>query len=188
MSTYADPSKATVYQDGDAFRAPAGTLLPADLKAAALVTGTSPGVTWDAYGGLQKGLDVAPTQDVKEHNVFNKRDSAYGVTRGPRSERFKFRAVDRSKATLLTALEGGTITEVGAASGVFEYERGDGEEFAFIWRAVDITASTFFYCPRVRLATPAPRNFTGEDLDGWEFELLALTKVREFGTENPLVP
>ncbi|MGW0043477.1 hypothetical protein [Rhodococcus sp. NPDC003348] len=188
MSDYADPKKATVYQDGDAFRAPAGTLLPADLTAAALVTGTSPGVTWDPYGGLQKGLDLAPKQDTKEHNVFNKRDSAYAVTRGPKSNRFKFKAVDRSKATLLTALEGGTITEVGSGSGVFEYEVGDGEEFAFIWRAVDVTASSFFYCDRVRLATPAPRSFAGEDLDGWEFELLALSKVREFGTDNALAP
>lgn len=188
MSTYANPDKATVYLDGDAFRAPAGTGLPTDVFAGSLVTGTAPGVTWDAYGGVEKGLDIAPEQDVKKHYVFNKRDSAYAVTTGPRSDTFKFRAVDRSKATFLTFLAGGTVTEVGSGSGVYEYERGEGEEFAFVWRATDVTAKTGFYCPRVRLATPPPRSFTGEQLDGWEFELLALAKVREFGSANPLIP
>ena len=189
VSTYADPKKAVTYLDGDAFRAPEGTGLPANIFAPVLITDAItgppavPAVTWSAYGGVQKGLELTPTQELKEHEVFNYRDAAYDVTTGPLKERLKFRAVDRSKATSLTRLEGGSVVEI-EADEVYEFIRGAGEIFAFIWRAVDFRHSTALYTSRARLATPPPRAFTGADLDGWEFEILSLAKVREFGTDN----
>lgn len=189
MSNFADPKKAVTYLDGDAFRAVENTGLPANLFGATLTTPAIVGppavaaVTWDAFGGVQKGLELTPTQELKEHEVFNHRDSAYDVTTGPLKERLKFRAVDRSKATSLTRLEGGSVAEIDADE-VYEFIRGTGEVFAFIWRAVDFRHSTALYTPRARLVTPPPRAFTGAELDGWEFELLSLAKVREFGTDN----
>ncbi|WP_009473874.1 hypothetical protein [Rhodococcus sp. JVH1] len=190
MSTYADPKKAVTYLDGDGFRAPAGTAFPgAAIFASPVVTPavtgppSIPAVTWDPFGGIQKGLDLNPTRELKEHEVFNYRDSAYDVTTGPLKERLKFRAVDRSKATTLTRLEGGSVVEI-EADEVYEFIRGAGEDFAFIWRAMDFRHKTALYCERVRLVTPPPRSFSGQDLDGWEFELLALAKVREFGTDD----
>lgn len=186
MSTHADPNKATVYLDVDFYRAPAGTALPADPFADNPITGTAPGVAWDAYGGLQMGFDVTPTQDVKKHKVMNFRKSSYAVTSSPRDDTLKFRATDRSKATFLTMLEGGEVIELG--TGNFEYKKGNGEEFAVLAIARDISAKAWFYCERNRLGTPPPRSFKGEDLDGWEFELIALNEVREGGDANPLAP
>lgn len=189
MSTFADPKKAVTYLDGDAFRAPEGTGLPANIFDPTLITAAVTGppsissVTWDAYGGVQKGLELNPTQEMKEHEVFNHRDAPYDITTGPLKERLKFRAVDRSKATSLTRLEGGSVVEI-EADEVYEFIRGVGEIFAFIWRAVDFRHSTALYTPRAKLVTPPPRAFTGAELDGWEFELLSLAKVREFGTDN----
>ena len=59
MSTTPDSTKAYVWQDGDAFRAPAGTALPANpfSDTLPLTTGTGPGVTWKAYGGIQAGFE-----------------------------------------------------------------------------------------------------------------------------------
>lgn len=185
MSNYADPSKGVVYLDVDMFRAPAGTALPALPFAEPPTTGTSPGTVWDAFGGLQMGFDLTPSQDIKKHRVMNYRKSAYAVTSSPRDDTFKMKATDRSKATFLTVLEGGSVVEL--STGLYEYEKGPGDEFAVLAIARDISAKAFFYCSRVRLGTPPPRTFKGEDLDGWEFELIALDGIREGGDENPLV-
>lgn len=184
MSTYADPAKGVAYLDVDFFRAPAGTPLPTNPLALPPVSGTAPGVTWDAFGGLQMGFDLTPSQDITKHRVMNYRKSAYAVTAAPRDDTFKFKATDRSKATFLTMLEGGEVVELD--DDLFEYVKGDGEEFAGLAVARDITANAFFYCSRLRLGTPPPRTFKGDDLDGWEFELIALDKIREGGDANPL--
>ncbi|WP_336791771.1 hypothetical protein [Gordonia malaquae] len=193
MSTTPDNSKAYVWQDGDAFRAPVGTALPADPWAAPpLVTGTSPGVTWDPFGGIQAGFQLDPQQDVKKHKIFNKRESSYAISRGPREDTTKFRATDYSKAAVLTALLGGSIVETSPGSDVFEWIEGSAEEFALLWILADPSNAsadrTGFYTPKATLATPPPRAFTGEELDGFELEILSLAPLRPISNFNPLIP
>ncbi|GAC59343.1 hypothetical protein [Gordonia sihwensis] len=191
MSTTPDNSKAYVWQDGDAYRAPAGTALPEDPWAHPLVTGTSPGVTWDAFGGIQAGFNLEPNQDIKKHTIFNKRDSTYALSRGPREDTTKFRAVDYSKAAVLTSLLGGEIVQVGTSE-VYKWVGGNAEEFALIWTLADPSnASTDrvgFYTEKATLSSPPPRTFAGEDLDGWEFEILALSPLVPISNWNPLAP
>ncbi|WP_454174990.1 hypothetical protein [Gordonia sputi] len=184
MSTTPDSTKAYVWQDGDAFRAPAGTALPANpfSDTLPLVTGTAPGVPWKAYGGIQAGFEQTPDQEIKKHKIFNKRNSIYAMSRGAREDTVKFKAVDFTAATVLTSLCGGSITQIGT-TGIYEWIQGTSEEFALLFRLGDPSnASTNrfgFYTKRATLATPPPRNFNGEDLDGFELEILAI---------DPLVP
>lgn len=188
MSTHADPSKAYVWLDGDIYRAPAGTALPTNPFATAPTSGTSPVITWDAFGGIEAGFEVNPSRDIKTLPVWNRRKAPYKVVKGPQEDRIKLRAVDYSKATVLTALQGGTITEVPASSGVFKWEPGDDEDFAMCLMLREDGATAGFYCPRVTLTTPPPRNFGGEALDGFEFELLALDPLVPLTSWNPLAP
>lgn len=188
MSTHADPSKAFVWLDGDIYRAPAGTAIPTDPFVNAPVTGTAPGVTWDAYGGIEAGFEVNPTRDLTTIPVWNRRAAPYKVIKGVQEDRFKLRATDYSKATVLTALQGGSITELGTSSGVFQWEPGDDEDFAVMFMLRDDDDTSGFYCSRVTLTTPPPRVFGGESLDGFEFEFLALDKVVPLTSWNPLVP
>ncbi len=187
MSTFADPNKAFVWLDGDIFRAPAGTALPTDPFATTVTSGTSPVVTWDAFGGVEAGFNVDPKRDLKPLTVWNRRTAPYKYVKGVLEERIKFRAVDFSKATALTALQGGTIEEIGTSSGIFRWNPGQDEEFAALFRVVDETGSAGFYVEKATLATPPPRVFGGETLDGFEFELLALSEVVPLTDFNPLV-
>ncbi|MGB6246112.1 hypothetical protein [Gordonia sp. (in: high G+C Gram-positive bacteria)] len=193
MSTTPDNSKAYVWQDGDAFRAPAGTALPADpWMAPPLTSGVSPNeVPWDAFGGIQAGFNLEPNQEIKKHTIFNKRDSTYALSRGPREDTTKFRAVDYSKAAVLTTLLGGQIVQVGATD-VYKWIGGQAEEFALIWTLADPSnASTDrvgFYTEKATLSSPPPRAFTGEELDGWELEILALSPLIPISNWNPLGP
>lgn len=186
MSTYANPDKAYVWLDGDIFRAPAGTDIPADPFAATVTTGTTTPIEWDAYGGVEAGFDVNPKRDIKPLSVWNRRNAPYKHVKGPLEERVKFRAVDFSKATVLTSLQGGTITELGTGSGVYRWNPGQDEEFAALFRVVDETGSAGFYVERATLSTPPPRVFGGETLDGFEFELLAMTEIVPLTNFNPL--
>lgn len=190
MSTTPDNSKAYVWQDGDAFRAPAGTALPAaPFGAYPIVTGTSPGVTWDAFGGIQAGFELNPEQELKKHKIFNKRNSIYAASRGAREDTTKFKAVDFSKATVLTALCGGEIVQVGATE-VYKWIGGAAEEFALLWLLADPSnASTNrfgFYTEKATLASPPPRQFAGDDLDGYEFEILSLAELIPITNFDPL--
>lgn len=186
MSTYADPNKAYVWQDGDAFRAPAGTAAPTDPFASTLVTGSGPGVTWDAFGGIEAGFEQNPSQDTKELPIWNYRQSSYKIARGPRSDRLKLKPVDYSKATVLTLLQGGEIVEVGTDSGIFKWVIGDSEEFAILLRLEDEDDKQVLYCERATLFTPPPRSLGGDKIDGFELELLALSPVQLLTNTNPL--
>ncbi|EOM78098.1 hypothetical protein DW322_11290 [Rhodococcus rhodnii] len=187
MSTHANPEKAFVWLDGDVYRAPAGTAIPTDPFANAPVTGSTPGVTWDPFGGIEAGFELNPTQDLTPLPVWNRRSATYKLVKGVREDRFKFRAVDYSVATALTALQGGTITEVGTAPNqYFQWEPGDDEEFALLLLLRDEDDTSGFFCKRVTLATPPPRVFGGETLDGFEFEVLCLDKVVPVTSWNPL--
>ncbi|NKR90550.1 hypothetical protein GS483_00200 [Rhodococcus hoagii] len=188
MSTHADPNKAYVWLDGDVYRAPAGTPMPADPFAVAPVSGSSPSVTWDAFGGIEAGFEVNPSRDLKTLPVWNRREAPYKVVKGPLEERFKLRATDYSKATVLTALQGGSISEIGSGSSLFQWNPGSDEDFAAMFVLRDDDGMSGFYCSKVTLTTPPPRVFGGESLDGFEFELLALDKVVPITNFNPLAP
>lgn len=191
MSTIADPNKAYAWQDGDAFRAPEGTALPVAPFSNTPTTGTGPGVIWDGFGGVEAGFEKNPKQDTKKHPVFNKRKRPYKITRGMREESIKFRAVDYSKAAVLTSLLGGSIAQVGATD-VYQWIEGDSENFAFLWTLGDESDGgddrIGFYVAEATLATPPPRSFTGENLDGWELEIEALSEVIPISNFNPLAP
>lgn len=182
MSTHADPDKAYVWLDGDCYRAPAGTGLPTNPFAASPATGS---VTWDAYGGVEAGFELTPTRDVTPKRVWNRRLAPYKLVKSPSEERVKLRAVDFSVATALTALQGGSISEV--STGIYRWNPGDDEDFAVLLVLRDDGASQAFYSPTVTLTTPPPRTFGQEELDGFEFELLALDPFVPLTSFNPLM-
>lgn len=183
MSDHADPNKAYVWLDGDGYRAPVGTARPDDPFADNPVTGS---VTWDPFGGIETGFDLTPTRDVKTKPVWNRRLAPYKVVKSPTEERVKLRPVDYSVASVLTALQGGSIVEVPAGSGVFEWHDGDDEDFAILLNVRDEGVNAGFYSPRVTVTTPPPRTFGKEDLDGFELELLALEPFIPITSWNPL--
>ncbi|MGW4119889.1 hypothetical protein [Nocardia sp. NPDC004711] len=183
MSTHADPNKAYVWLDGDVYRAPAGTPRPDAPFVDNPVSGTVP---WLCYGGIEAGFEVNPSRDVSPKKVWNRRGAPYKVIKAPTEERVKLRPVDYSAATVLTALQGGSIVETPPGSGIFEWHAGDDEDFAVMLNVRDEGDSAGFYSPRVTLTTPPPRTFGKEDIDGFEFELLALEPFIPITNWNPL--
>ncbi|PFG27397.1 hypothetical protein [Corynebacterium renale] len=170
MSNYADPNKAYVWMDGDAFRGKAGAKLPTDPFAAKLAD-------FDAFGGIEAGFEETADQSVDKKKVWNYRQSAYKVTRDPLESGIKFRAVDNSKATLLTRAQGGKITKLGENYGM---ERGLGEEFSLLVRLDDGEDKTAIFCERATLAGPPVRAaLDGTNIDGWEFDVTFLAKPIE---------
>lgn len=193
MSTLANPDKAYAWQDGDAFRAPKGTAMPAVPFSNTPTTGTGPGVVWSPYGGIEAGFETSPKQDLKKHPVFNKRQRPYKVTKGPRENSMKLRAVDYSAAAVLTTISGGSIAETSVGSGIFVWTPGDDEHFAFMVTLNDGNGANAsdrigFYCADSTLAAPPPRKFSGEDLDGFELELEFVSELVPFSNFNPLAP
>jgi len=109
VSIHADPSKAFVWLDGDAFRGPADATAPSDPFAAS-IAGLQP------FGGIKAGFESTPEQNTNPLDVWNRRNAPYKLKRDPRRDKMKFRAVDYSPATVLTILNGGTITETSVGS------------------------------------------------------------------------
>lgn len=170
MSKFANPDKAYVWLDGDAFRAEAGTELPTDIYADDLKD-------WLPYGGVETGFEETSEQSVTKLNVFNYRNSAYKVGREPLVSGMKFRAVDNSEATLRTRAQGGTVTKVGDN---YVIDKGIGEEFALLVRLDDGDDKMAWYSPRVTLSAPATRaQVDGKSIDGFEFDITALVPFRE---------
>lgn len=169
--TTADPSKAYLWLTGDAYRAAADTKLPQGDLRKAEITG------WDAFGGIEAGFEQTAEQSVTEKQVFNYRKAPYKIARDPLKEGIKFRAVDNTKATLLTRAQGGKIIKQGDHYAV---EKGIGEEFALLIRVEDGTDAAFFYSPRVTLKAPATRAaIDGQNIDGWEFDVSFLSPMVE---------
>lgn len=177
MSKFANPEHAYVWLDGDAFRAPAGTELPADVYADELKT-------WLPYGGIEAGFEETTEQSVTKLNVFNYRQSAYKVGREPLVSGMKFRAVDNTEATLRTRAQGGTVTKDKAGNVILE--KGIGEEFALLVRLDDGDDQMAWYSPRVTLSGPATRAaIDGKTIDGWDFEITALVPFKEILPATP---
>lgn len=181
MSNYADPSKARVWLDGDAFRAPAGTALPADIFAATL-TG------WDPFGGIQAGFEVERAQELTKLSIWNK-SGTYRQVKGDEEGTIRMRPVDQSKATALTLLTGGSIV---AGAGGYEWVEGDSENFALIIRVVDGNTKKAYFMKKAELGNRPTETLNDEQLAGWDMEITPLVPddgskpIRPFTTENPL--
>lgn len=184
MSDYASPADARLWLDGDAFRAAANTALPADPFASALVG-------WDAFGGIKAGFAKETTQENTPLTIWNK-EGTYKQKKGNKSRTIRFRPVDYSKATALTLLTGGSIAETAPGSGVFEWLEGTDGEFALIIRVIDGDEKKAYYLKKAELATDPAETMDGEDIEGWDLEVIDLVpddgskSVRMFTTYNPL--
>lgn len=183
MSSYADSSKARVWEDGDAFRAAAGTALPADIFAASL-TG------WDAYGGIRAGFKVTKDQTIDDLTIWNdKSGAAYRTKKQPVKATIALEPVDYSKATILTLLRGGSIV---AGAGGYEHVEGDEEEFALIIRVYDGLKKKAYYIERGELGSIPEETMDGQDIEGWALEIKPLAPasggdaVRKYTIDNPL--
>lgn len=189
MSDFADPSKSRVWLDGDAFRAVAGTALPADIFAETLPA------AWTAFGGVKAGFSVTSDREVTDINVWNNTSgSPYKRRKQTPSVTIAFRPVDYSKATTMTLIRGGAVTETATSSGIFEMIDGDDETFAFILRVKDGANEKGYFVASCELLTiPTEEMGTADDdVEGWDLELGPLapsdgTKaVRRFLSYNPL--
>jgi hypothetical protein len=183
MSSYADSSKARVWEDGDAFRAAAGTAIPADIFAASLAG-------WDAYGGIRAGFTVTKDQTIDDLDIWNnKSGAAYRTKKQPVKATIALEPVDYSKATILTLLRGGSIS---AAAGGYEHIEGDQEEFALIIRVYDGLKKKAYYIERGELGSIPEEKMDGEDIEGFPLEIKPLAPasggdaVRKFTPDNPL--
>lgn len=170
MSQYANPEKAYVWLDGDAFRGAAGMDIPADPFAEELADLLP-------FGGVEAGFELTSEQAVNKLQVFNYRKAAYKVARDPLTEGCKFRAVDNSKATVLTRAQGGKVTKVGE---YYAVEKGIGEEFSLLIRLDDGDDKMAVWCERCTLSGPATRAaIDGKSLDGYEFTIEFLVPAVE---------
>ena len=183
MSNYANSDLARVWEDGDAFRAPTGTAIPADIFAPSL-TG------WDAYGGIRAGFTVTKDQQTEELDIWNnKSGAAYKRKKQPVKPTIALEPVDMSKATALTLLRGGSVV---AANGGYEHIEGDDEDFALIIRVYDGTEKKAYYIEKGELASLPEEKMDGEDIEGWPLEIAPLAPpsggkaLRKFTTSNPL--
>lgn len=174
MSDFADPSKAMLWLDGDAFRAAAGTAIPADIFAATLVG-------WDAFGGIKAGFTVERPQEVTELEIWNA-EGTYRLKKAQEKPVVGMRPVDLSKATALTLLTSGSIV---AANGGYKWIEGDEENFALIIRVVDGTKKKAYYIEKGQLANRPTETLNDEDLMGWDMQIKPL--VPDSGNK-PMIP
>jgi hypothetical protein len=187
VSDFADPSKARLWLDGDAFRAPADTALPEDIFADEL-TG------WDAFGGIKAGFTITTERDITDVNVWNNTSGGpYKRRKQPPAPSIALRPVDYSKATVLTLLRGGSVTETEVGSGIFEMVEGEDEVFGLIMRVVDGESKKAYYIARSELVNiPEEQMGSEDDVEGWDLEVGPLAPtgggkaVRRFLNTNPL--
>jgi hypothetical protein len=181
MSNFADPSKAALWLDGDAFRAPSGTAVPADIFASSL-TG------WEAFGGIQAGFVIQRPRETEKLTIWNA-DGTYRQKKGQEEPVIQMRPVDLSKAVALTLLTGGSIS---AANGGYEWLEGDEEQFALIVRVVDGTKKKAYYAEKGELNNRPEETLNDEQLAGWDMEIAPLVPdgggkpLRIFTESNPL--
>lgn len=184
MSTYANADKARIWLDGDAFRAPAGTALPADIFASSLSG-------WSAFGGIKAGFTITSDRDVTEVDIWNNESgAAYKRIKASPQVTIAMRAVDYSPATVLTLIRGGSVT---AGAGGYELVDGDDENFALIMRVVDGAEKKAYFVAKCELTNIPEENMgADDDVEGFDFEFGPLAPsdgskaVRRFLTTNPL--
>jgi hypothetical protein len=181
MSTYADSSKAALWLDGDAFRAPAATAVPTDIFAASLVG-------WEAFGGIQAGFNVARPRNIERLTIWNK-DGTYRTRKDDEEPLIGLRPVDLSKAAALTLLRGGSLV---SSNGGYEWVEGTEEFFALIVRVVDGTRKKAYYVEKGEMPVFPEDVLNDEALYGWDMEITPLVPasggkpVRHWTDSNPL--
>lgn len=189
MSTNIAPAKSRLWLDGDAYRASANTVLPTDIFAATL-TG------WDALGGIKAGFSLATARDVTEIDIWNNETGAsYRRFKKTPKPVMSFRAVEYTKAVVLTLLFGGTVSETTVGSGIWEWLNATDETFAMIWRVYDGTAKKAYYMNNGELVNVPTEDMgtTEDDVEGFDFQvgplapLTGTRAVRKFTNSNPLV-
>jgi len=164
MSDHADPSKARWWLDGDGFRAPVGTDVPADIFASSLDG-------WDAFGGIRAGFTVTPEQDVTDEEIWNG-NGIYMSKVDPAKWTIEFEPVDLSKATVGTILRGGSLTSL---YGGYAAEPGDSEEFALIMRGVSPGKGKIaFLVKRGTLSQDAAWAINADNISGYPLSVKAL--------------
>lgn len=183
MSDYINADDARLWLDGDAFRAPANTAMPADIFASTL-TG------FDPLGGIKAGFTLTTDRDVTDLDIWNNKTGApYRRKKGPKKPTLKLRPVDYSKATALVLLQGGSIA---AGGGGFEWTQGDEEQFAFITRVYDGTSKKAYFIANCELNNVPEEVLNDDDIEGWDLEIGPLAPadgtpaVRKITTSNPL--
>lgn len=107
MSSNANPAESRLWVDGDGFRAATGTALPTDAS----IFGESP-AGFDAFGGIQAGFTVTKESTPQDLTIWNGGDGPYRSRKGNVVTTIAIRAVDMSKASVLTVLQGGSIASV----------------------------------------------------------------------------
>lgn len=184
MSTYVDASDVRVWLDGDAFRAPAGTALPANIFASTLAG-------WEPFGLIKAGFTITTSQQVTNLDGWNNTSGApVRVKKDPPTSTIKLRSEQYSKATVATLLQGGSITDLGG--GVYEHVRGTDENFGLILRVVDGTQQKAYFVAKGNLGTIPEEVMDGQDLEGWDLEVTPLLPddgskgLRKFTNWNPL--
>jgi hypothetical protein len=192
LSTYADSSQAVVWIDGDAFRGPANGTQPTNPFASAPLSGAT---SLLAFGAIKAGFAITPDQEIKKYDVWNNESGAAFMTvEGNTTTTIKFRASQLSKATVMTALRGGSIAETSAGSGIWKHTDGSGEEFSLLLqlKGADGVKKEADWIPRCKLAKKPEKVKNDDDLDGYEFEIEVLAPaaggqaVVPFTNWNPL--
>lgn len=174
MSNFADPSKAFLWLDGDAFRASAGTSLPADIFASSLSG-------WDAFGGIQAGFTIERPRETEKLSIWNAKGT-YRTKKGQEEPKIAMRPTDLSKATALTLLTGGSIT---AAAGGYQWNEGDEEFFALIVRVLDGVKKKAYFIEKGELSNRPSETLNDEQLMGWDMEIAPLIPD---GGGKPIIP
>ena len=189
MSDNANPALAHLWLDGDAWRAPAGTAIPATILDGT-ATGGAAYTGWSAYGGIKAGFKVTRASNATPIQIWNA-DGDYTIKKDPDSVTVEFLPVDESRATVLTQLRGGSIVETAVGSGVFEHIMGEDEDFALLLRGKDGDDFVFYYVARGTL-NEAPEEDHAGDLTGFPISVKPLTPagggraIRKFRNTNPL--
>lgn len=174
MSTYADPTQAVVWFDGDAFRGPANGADPADPFANAPTSGAT---TLMAFGAIKAGFTITPDTNPTEYEAWNNRSGGtFLIVDGNMKTTIAFRSSQLSKATILTKLRGGTVAETVLGNNIWRHTPGVTEEFSLLLqlKGSDGVKKEAHWIPRARLSKQPAEVLDAADLAGYEWEIEAL--------------
>ncbi len=199
MPSQANIAKAIKWISGDAYRGVANAVRPvADMTAPGLFGNapTNVAVAMLPFGGIRAGFVQTPNQNSTEEDIWNNESGGpYYIHKGKRSDTIAFEATDiKSKAVVLTMLLGGSIAEVGTATGVFAWTEGTDEEFSILLqlRGADGTSKNSLWIPRCTLAELPTKTMNADQLASLPISLKPLAPttgaaVQPYSNYNPLV-
>lgn len=188
MSNFVDATKTDFWFDGDAFRAPANTAVPADPFASTLSG-------WEPFGLVKAGFSLEQPAETKDFDGWNNRSGAPIYTQvKPPVPLLKFRSAQpRSRAASLTILRGGSIAETSGGSGIWKWTPGSEEFFALIVRvtsAISGNKQAYAMLNSKLLEIPTD-DMNDDDLAGYDWQIRPLTPtsglaVQKYTSVNPL--